>query len=78
MEENERGRKFELEKLKLESATKQTEIEAKQKEGERDFELKKLQLVFQSRATESQSNTSVDGNDDYAVSRVSHVSHVQR
>ena len=82
MEESERQRKFELEKLKVESEmkqreidalAKQKEIEAKEKQAERDFELKKLQLQLQSQATESQSNTSVDGSGDHAVSHVPNI-----
>jgi len=82
MEESERQRKFELEKLKVESEmkqreidalAKQKEIEAKEKQAERDFELKKLQLQLQSQATESQSNTSVDGSGDHAVSYVPNI-----
>ena len=93
MEENQRRRKFELEKLKVESETKQKDIDAKQKEAElnaqkekadrdaqiekekadRGFELRKLQLQLQSRVTESQSNTSVDGSGDHAVSHVPNI-----
>ena len=39
----------------------------------RDFELRKLQLQLQSRVAESQSNTSVDGSGDHAVSHVPNI-----
>ena len=80
MEENETRRKFELEKLKVESETRQKAIQAKkQKEveqsekekAEREFELKKLQLELESRARES--HTAVDGSSDHTALHVPNI-----
>jgi len=88
VDEVEKQRKFELEKLKVESETKENEIEAATKqremdlnaqierekaEREADFQLKRLQMELAARVRESQSNTSVDGNGDHAVSHVSNI-----
>jgi len=48
-------------------------LKLRNKKADRDFELKKLQLQLQSQATESQSNTSVHGSGDHAVSYVPNI-----
>jgi len=57
--------------IQKEKADRNAQIE--KEKTDRDSELKKLQMQLQSQATESQSNTSVDGSGDQAVSHVPNI-----